>query len=252
MTTQDRLSPDGKWWWDGSQWVPAISPDGRYHWDGRNWQALTIAPGEMARILACRRAGCANRGEFPCAYVDDDGNRCETIWCANHSHEHGGSRYCLRHDEVVRTLEAVEGSIRDFKRPAVNDRCLALAELMFDDIRDKVAEALRQRYEGTPGAEVVIDTHARPAFVGIDLHWERYWAVLTHTGYLTRVALRVPSHEPPQVKILIQKKEIFSETPDWVLHRLQGLPPDPQDRPRFSEKLVSAIKAGLDRPLTFV
>jgi Flp pilus assembly pilin Flp len=25
------------WWWDGSQWQPAISPDGRWRWDGRGW-----------------------------------------------------------------------------------------------------------------------------------------------------------------------------------------------------------------------
>lgn len=31
------LSPDGLWWWNGTQWVSAISPDGRWRWDGAQW-----------------------------------------------------------------------------------------------------------------------------------------------------------------------------------------------------------------------
>ena len=33
------LSPDGKWYWDGSQWRN-VSPDGRYRWDGAQWREL--------------------------------------------------------------------------------------------------------------------------------------------------------------------------------------------------------------------
>jgi uncharacterized membrane protein len=32
-----QLSPDGRWFWDGTQWRPAFSPDGRWRWDGRQW-----------------------------------------------------------------------------------------------------------------------------------------------------------------------------------------------------------------------
>lgn len=31
------LSPDGLWWWNGTQWVSALSPDGRWRWDGERW-----------------------------------------------------------------------------------------------------------------------------------------------------------------------------------------------------------------------
>ena len=34
-----QFSSDGKWWWDGQQWVAAISPDGRYRWTGAAWTA---------------------------------------------------------------------------------------------------------------------------------------------------------------------------------------------------------------------
>src|SRR5438094_8116023 len=36
-TPRTAFSPDGMWWWDGSQWRPAISPDGKWRWDGRAW-----------------------------------------------------------------------------------------------------------------------------------------------------------------------------------------------------------------------
>ena len=32
-----QLSPDGYWWWNGSQWVSAVSADGRWRWDGEKW-----------------------------------------------------------------------------------------------------------------------------------------------------------------------------------------------------------------------
>ena len=49
-----QFSPDGRWWWDGSQWIPAPMPqmppattsstlvrqfsaDGRFWWDGQRW-----------------------------------------------------------------------------------------------------------------------------------------------------------------------------------------------------------------------
>jgi len=31
-------SPDGAWWWTGSQWLPAWSPDRRWWFDGTTWQ----------------------------------------------------------------------------------------------------------------------------------------------------------------------------------------------------------------------
>ena len=35
MTT--RISDDGRYYWDGTQWQPAISADGQWRWDGTRW-----------------------------------------------------------------------------------------------------------------------------------------------------------------------------------------------------------------------
>jgi hypothetical protein len=38
LRDEPSLSPDGRWWWTGSQWVSARSADGQWQWDGRSWQ----------------------------------------------------------------------------------------------------------------------------------------------------------------------------------------------------------------------
>ena len=32
-------SADGRWWFDGQQWVPAVSANGRYWFDGQQWRS---------------------------------------------------------------------------------------------------------------------------------------------------------------------------------------------------------------------
>jgi hypothetical protein len=35
---QTRFSADGFWWWDGSQWRPAMSEDRLWRWTGSTWE----------------------------------------------------------------------------------------------------------------------------------------------------------------------------------------------------------------------
>ena len=44
-------SADGRWWWDGTSWVPAYSPDGMYWWDGRQWSRVPAEPSGSHRAL---------------------------------------------------------------------------------------------------------------------------------------------------------------------------------------------------------
>ena len=49
-----RYSPDGRWWWDGSEWRPALSPDGLWRWDGERW---VPAQASGAAAAPARRGG---------------------------------------------------------------------------------------------------------------------------------------------------------------------------------------------------
>lgn len=52
--SQQALSPDGAWWWDGHGWQPTTSLDGRWRWDGTAWVPRNIAgtaPSRSARSL---------------------------------------------------------------------------------------------------------------------------------------------------------------------------------------------------------
>ena len=58
--TGPRFSPDGLWWWDGTQWRSALSPDGLWRWDGRSWlparpvpQPGAGGPGRSALLVTC-------------------------------------------------------------------------------------------------------------------------------------------------------------------------------------------------------
>jgi hypothetical protein len=47
-----QYSPDGRYFWDGQQWIPVapapapvqLSPDGRHSWDGQQWVPVASSP----------------------------------------------------------------------------------------------------------------------------------------------------------------------------------------------------------------
>jgi hypothetical protein len=65
---QTRFSADGFWWWDGSQWRPAMSEDRLWRWTGSTWEparpgsgsgsggSLGILIGVLAGILVLMAA----------------------------------------------------------------------------------------------------------------------------------------------------------------------------------------------------
>jgi hypothetical protein len=51
------ISPDGRFWWDGSQWQPLFTADGRFRWNGHEWTAVeaplaAAAPGAAGAVVA--------------------------------------------------------------------------------------------------------------------------------------------------------------------------------------------------------
>ena len=42
--SEQRLSADGLFYWDGKQWVTTLSPDGRTRWDGARWVPVLQQP----------------------------------------------------------------------------------------------------------------------------------------------------------------------------------------------------------------
>jgi len=42
------ISPDGRFWWDGSAWQPLFTPDGMFRWNGQAWTQLTAPYGPEA------------------------------------------------------------------------------------------------------------------------------------------------------------------------------------------------------------
>lgn len=45
-----QLSPDGEWFWDGTEWRVAYSPDRRWRWDGRSWVPTWPQPPQRWRF----------------------------------------------------------------------------------------------------------------------------------------------------------------------------------------------------------
>ena len=46
-----QFSPDGRWFWDGTAWQPAVSADGRWRWNGQTWvRAGGLSGGWIALI----------------------------------------------------------------------------------------------------------------------------------------------------------------------------------------------------------
>lgn len=43
-----QFSPDGKWFWDGAAWQPAVSADGRWRWNGYSWVGTGARPGGLS------------------------------------------------------------------------------------------------------------------------------------------------------------------------------------------------------------
>ena len=54
------LSPDGQWWWSGSEWLPAVSADGKQTWNGKRWVHRGPSASRVTVLLMVVGAGIAS------------------------------------------------------------------------------------------------------------------------------------------------------------------------------------------------
>jgi hypothetical protein len=158
--------------------------------------------------------------------------------------------FCPRHASVVRVLLLTAGTIREIKHlPAVDDRALPLAALVAEDVNKDITEILRRRFQSRKDVSIAVDKTVRQTWVGrTEVAWERSWAAMQSTGYLTRIGIRVAYREPDRIEVTIGNTVVFSEVPDWISRRRDGEPPDHGDRGRFRKKIVEIVQAQVDRP----
>src|SRR3974390_980757 len=38
------IAPDGRYWWNGTAWCPAVSESGSWRWDGAQWVPTDTGP----------------------------------------------------------------------------------------------------------------------------------------------------------------------------------------------------------------
>lgn len=207
--------------------------------------ALDASDTAAERARRCFRTRCENPAVTSCAYTDATGAACGTSWCEEHSRALGEHRYCERHHEVMVALNAAAGSIREFRPPLVNDRTLSLIQMLFKAMDPEVTARLEAERAAVEGAVVSVDQHVRHQILDGQVCWERGWGVAVPQGYVIRVLLRVPLGEPPVVRLLVNRREVFGGVPEWIAARRAGQTPAEADKQAFTARLVELVRAAL-------
>lgn len=197
----------------------------------------------------CSFSGCPNQQGWVCAYAEGPGLRCGRRFCADHTTMLNGKPYCPRHASVVKALATTNGTIHEVKRPpGVNDRAVPLLALIAGDVDGRVTGLLAQLYEERPEVRVAARRSVQEVHIDFDrVAWQKSWTAYTANGFESVVSVRVGITEPPVVQALVGDHMVFQGTPDWIVRRHRGEPPDKNDRPNFSNRLVGSVQAELVR-----
>jgi len=220
---------------------------------GIKFPSLRPAPAGAAKPASmpavCAHLGCAGHTGWQCCYQDHQGRGCSTWWCSEHIQFYGVEPYCRRHATVVKALSIHAGTIREIKSlPNVDDRSLALAAMVGEDINKDLTEILRRRYKSRKDVTVIADRTVREARSSGTVAWERSWSAMRSQGYETRVTISVNSASPMMVEMRVGTRTIFAGMPDWITRRLEGKPPAHADRAHFRARLVQAVTEAVDKP----
>jgi hypothetical protein len=47
-----QLSPDGRYYWGGTGWLPTLSPSGQWLWDGTRWRPVQALPSPQTAAIS--------------------------------------------------------------------------------------------------------------------------------------------------------------------------------------------------------
>jgi hypothetical protein len=170
-------------------------------------------------VARCGEPGCESDLVDACAYVDSRGSTCRTHWCAAHSLEVRGRRYCRRHAGTMEALGSKANNPRAL--PDVGNRGASLVRWVYRDLDDALVRLLGS--VSRPSEHVLRDTE-----VGVgraedgSRHWEMSWKLASPSGIRMRVSLRVEEKDDSLVLVRVGDEVLASGTPPWIEARRLG------------------------------
>jgi hypothetical protein len=195
----------------------------------------------------CLHTGCGAPAVMACEYEDAAGRLCGSAWCEKHVALLDSGAFCRRHAAVIRGLERAGEPWLLRPRPSVQDRAMALATVVGEELDEAMREILRRHYSGASGVAVIGEGTLRRVGGEAEGGWERTWGAVRADRWLHRVDLRVPSASPDQVEVLVNGATVFAGIPDWIARRIRREASDPADRSQFRERVLATVQAVVDR-----
>lgn len=188
----------------------------------------------MSKCQLCSRTDAA-----PCAYTDDSGNSCDTVWCPDHGIPIGPALYCRRHAGVINALRE---SINDGHIPDMDNRAPSLANWMAQGLDTRIQKVLADAI--TPGSsEQVVTEQLTHVLTAYRTHvWERWWKLVDGDNIVFKVGVDVDESKDDEVRIRIGNRTIMSVVPPWIGKRYQSaISSDSYAREEFYDMLAAAI-----------
>lgn len=197
-------------------------------------------PGDRG-AASCFFGPCSRTEGWQCTYTDARGSACMSWWCQDHVEFVNGAPFCRRHAALARLLVERVGSLYQIPVPAVGDCALPLLIRLTGQLDEPYVKLLRHLYSAN--AQVHVAEHAmlrERREQGAPNSWEAIWTATSPTGYVTTLAVRVTSDEPPVVQLFRDGYLVEQAVPTWIAHRNEDGWQQPKD-----EEFVNHLYARL-------
>jgi hypothetical protein len=182
---------------------------------------------------------CLRSDASACAYRDDNGNACDTIWCPDHGVPIGPAIYCRRHAGVINALAE---SVNDGHIPEMDNRAPSLANWMAQGLDERILKLLNEAIR--PGSsEQVISERLTHVLTAYRTHlWERWWKVVDGDDVILKVGIDVDETKDDEVRIRVGNRTIMSVVPPWISQRYRSaIASDHYARDEFYDMLAKAM-----------